>query len=278
MTTMQLGKVNLNVLNLNKQIEFYENVIGLSVLNRSQESADLGIEGSKVLLSLKQVSMTESKLRTAGLYHVAFLLPIRADLGGILRHLLAIKAPLEGASDHGYSEAIYLQDPEGNGIEIYWDKDKSEWDIQPDGTIVGVIEPMDAQTVLAKAPVALTKMPKGTTVGHVHLSVSDIVETGDFYTNILDFNLTYNYGSQAKFLSLDGYHHHIAANIWLGEGVAKRKKEAPGIHSYVMNWQDESAWDELKQRIIKYGVPIFNETEESFQIEDPNGIIISMER
>ncbi len=144
---IRLGRVVLNVVNLDLQTRFYQQVLGLSILDQGQAWVELGIKESGLnLIRLEEVPASE--IVTYGLYHFAILLPSRADLGDFLRHSLVNQVPLQGASDHGYSEAIYLNDTEGNGIEIYRDKPVSDWDIQ-NGKILGVTEVMDGDGVLA---------------------------------------------------------------------------------------------------------------------------------
>ena len=141
-------------------------------------------------------------------------LPTYEDLGTILRHIIVSQYPLTGASNHGYSNAIYLQDPEDNGIEIYWDKDESEWDIQEDGSIVGITEMMDAEAALEAASPTFDGMPNGTTMGHVHLHIDDLEAAVEFYTEVMGLGLKYRYGPAALFLASGDYHHHLGANVW----------------------------------------------------------------
>lgn len=168
----QIGKVVLKVANLEKMIAFYTQVIGLSLIEKNQQTARLGTT-EKILLELIKVENPLPLTRKTGLFHVAFLLPTRKDLGNTLIHYLQSNAPIDGASDHGYSEALYLTDPEGNGIEVYRDKPKSEWDIREDGEIVGITKEMDAEGVVAAADSQQSSFPTGTIVGHVHLKVAD---------------------------------------------------------------------------------------------------------
>ena len=144
-----LGKVALKVNDLKKMTQFYQEAIGLDLMEEKENSVVLGVAADNTpLVELIQLAAPSNRKRTTGLFHLAILLPTRADLGSILYHLLTKKYAIDGASDHGYSEAIYLNDPEGNGIEIYRDKDMSDWDIRPDGKIEGVTEAMDADGVI----------------------------------------------------------------------------------------------------------------------------------
>ena len=178
---IRLGWVVLNVANLDLQTRFYKQVLGLAILDRGQGWVNLGIKDSGLdLLRLEEVPASE--VEAYGLYHFAILLPSRSDLGDFLRHALVNNVPLQGASDHGYSEAIYLNDTEGNGIEIYRDKPVSQWDIQGD-KILGITEEMDSDGVLASAhgDYAGYQMPAGTKMGHFHYSVSNAAKLSAFY-------------------------------------------------------------------------------------------------
>ncbi|MGX7025076.1 VOC family protein [Vagococcus hydrophili] len=277
MKTIELGAVSLNVKNLEKQKEFYQNTIGLYIIEESDKKVDLGIEGMKdILVSLVDTKEEIPQEKMTGLYHLALLLPTRKALGGILRHLLAIKAPLIGASDHGYSEALYLQDPEGNGIEIYRDKERSQWDIKENGQIKGVTFEMDAEGVLAEGSELLSKMPIGTKMGHVHLSVADFEANETFYRDILGFQLTDDLGGYARFFGMDGYHHHIGTNNWLGTGLKQPKLETPGINHYEIVWETEEVFQQVRKTLNVSGKELLNETPKQFEILDPNGIMITM--
>ena len=165
------------------------------------------------------------------MYHLAFLLPTFEDLGTILRHLIINNVPMIGASNHGYSNALYLDDPEGNGIEIYWDKPENEWDVREDGTIAGITEPMDADAALDVARTAFDGMPDGTIMGHVHLHVDDVEKAAEFYGNVMGLGLKYKFGPQAYFFASGNYHHHLGANIWKQGNLEKPDRLAPGIRT-----------------------------------------------
>ncbi len=228
-TMIATEAVKLNARNSAQLAEFYQKFIGLTLI---KEEADmyywLGTPDEKVLLEIEQTDAAADE-ETTGLYHLALLLPTYEDLGTVLRHLVVSQYPLTGASDHGYSNAIYLDDPEGNGIEIYWDKDVSEWDIREDGSIAGITIPMDAEAALEAARTSFEGMPNGTTMGHVHLHVDNLESSKDFYTNVLGLGLKYEYGPAALFLATGNYHHHLGANIWKQGDLAHPKEGAPGM-------------------------------------------------
>lgn len=275
--SLDLGLVILNVNNLKKLHHFYEDIIGLSTLEEKSGTVTLGIKETNLpLVQLHQLHPSAPKKQQTGLYHLAFLLPSRVALGGILRHLIMTKSPLIGAADHGYSEAIYLEDPEGNGIEIYTDKETSHWDVRDNGDIKGISIEMDARSMLEEAPLPLAKMPAGTMMGHIHLSVSDLSANDSFYQDILGLQLTDNLGGSARFYAKDGYHHHIAANIWQGRGLAKRETDDLGIHSYEMIWTEEGSFNKIQEQLLMNKFPVKPLTDTQFTTIDPNGITIHM--
>lgn len=182
----ELGYVALNVRNLDLQSQYYQQVLGLSVIHQDEAMIDLGV-GNTVLVRLIQKEELLDVAGSYGLYHLAILLPSREDLAQIFKHFVDNSVPLIGASDHDYSEAIYLEDTEGNGIEVYRDRPVSEWDIKEDGCIIGTTEAMDAEGLyrLATPLESPYKMPEGSRMGHVHLSVRKSSVSSEFYQNIL---------------------------------------------------------------------------------------------
>ena len=226
-----LGKVVLKVENLDEMMDFYVNVIGLDIIDKKNQEVDLGIDtDKKVLLTLRRLDEPSRKRTAPGLYHIAFLLPSRKDLGNIVKRFQQNQQAITGAADHGYSEAIYLYDPELNGIEIYHDKDRNQWDIRDDGSIEGVTDPMDFEGVYAAADSEpAQKFPSGTTVGHVHLQVSDLEHSREFFGDVLGMGLKSSFSGQALFYAAGNYHHHIGNNIWSTQGTEAADSNAPGL-------------------------------------------------
>lgn len=272
-----IGKVVLNVENMENMKNFYTSVIGLEIKNETEQSLELGAFGEEqVLLELQPVVPAGEKPTTTGLYHFAFLLPTRKDLGEILYHLLVSKYPLTGASDHGYSEALYLDDPEGNGIEIYTDKPKSMWDIRSDGQIAGVTEPMDAEGVIGEAKQEFQGMPKGTYMGHVHLFVAELEETERFYQDVLGFDLKFKFGPQAKFFAAGEYHHQIGANVWAGKNIPAAQKGLRGLDYFTIIVTDDE-FTQIKNNLDEKEYPYqVDETTQTLSLEDTNGIIMKL--
>ncbi|WP_170242734.1 VOC family protein [Streptococcus suis] len=237
----ELGYVALNVRNLELQSLFYQQVLGLQILTESQNQIDLGV-GQTLLVRLIQTAQDGDVSQSYGLYHLAIVLPSREDLGAIFRHFIDNKVPLQGASDHGYSEAIYLADTEGNGIEIYRDLPQDTWDFRSDGRIIGKTEPMDAETIyaLGKKADAVYQMPTGSRMGHVHLSVRESAASSRFYQEVLAVEDKFSVPSAAWLASGD-YHHHLAVNEWGGKLLATRKEGMPGLAYYTLVYTDIQA-------------------------------------
>jgi len=274
-----IGKVVLKVNNLQNMTDFYQNKIGLDVLKSSEDYAVLGIQtDDKELLELRKIDNPDPFTMKSGLFHLAFVVPARRDLGNILYSLLAVKqVNVQGASDHGYSEAIYLADPENNGIEIYRDKPKEEWDILEDGTIKGITIQMDAEGVLdSRDSVPKDKMPQGTKMGHVHLRVSDLEKSEEFYSNVLGLDLKYNFGSQALFYAAGVYHHHVGLNTWQSRGATSPTEKDLGLAYFTIKVPHKEALNEVKENIQNNHYEIFEETEVSFKVNDVNGITIQL--
>ncbi|HEU7140260.1 TPA: VOC family protein [Streptococcus pneumoniae] len=228
-----LAETVLNVKDLASQTAFYQQVIGLEILSQTETESILGL-GGKVLVQLIQAQESGEVREHYGLYHLAILLPTRKALADVLKHLTDLQIPLVGGADHGYSEAIYLEDLEGNGIELYRDKPVSTWDIREDGRIIGVTEALAAQDIYELGervePFILTE---GTRMGHIHLSVKDSRKSSQFYQKVLGLEDKFSVPS-ASWIAAGDYHHHLAVNEWGGKGLASRKQGLPGLAYYVI--------------------------------------------
>ncbi|TNC73706.1 VOC family protein [Rubellimicrobium roseum] len=224
---LEIGRVALTVNDLAAVQGFYEQALGLSRLGGDGDNALLGA-GDRVLLELRQDrAARRSSRREAGLFHTAFLLPSRAALGRWLRHAAETGVPVQGASDHLVSEAVYLADPEGNGIEVYADKPRAVWPVE-DGAIRMDTLPMDVTGVAGAADGPWRGAPEGTVVGHVHLQVGAVPEAEAFYHGTLGFEIVTHYPG-ASFLGSGGYHHHLGANVWNSRGAARRSYPSTGL-------------------------------------------------
>ena len=235
---IHLAEVSLNIRDLAGQTAFYHQLLGLEILNQSEKEVLLGA-GGKPLVKLIQTENTGKPRQSYGLYHMALLLPSREDLANVFKHLLDLKIPLIGGADHGYSEAIYLEDLEGNGIELYRDKPVTEWDIREDGRIIGVTEELSAQDIyeLGKEiePFAIAS---GTRMGHVHLSVKNSREASAFYQESLNLEDKFTI-PHASWIASGNYHHHLAVNEWGGKNLVRRKHGMVGLAYYVVEVENK---------------------------------------
>lgn len=268
-------QVQLNVANLDNMIDFYTKIIGLKLVERLGNQAMLSTQGSmEPLLLLEEHPEQLANSHTTGLYHTAFLLPSRKDLGNTLIWLLQNQQEL-GAADHGYSEALYLTDPEGNGIEIYHDKPMDDWDIRANGEIVGVTEELDGAAVAEAADGQWLGLAPGSRLGHIHLQVADLEETQRFYEQ-LGFSLTSNFGRQAKFFAAGNYHHHIGTNTWAGRQLPLRSKDQLGLTTYTFQLPSKERVEELKVHLKEQQL-LFEEQTNGVILADPNGMFIAFQ-
>jgi catechol 2,3-dioxygenase len=224
---MRLGGVRLEIADLNRSVEYYERVLELRVIERTKSRASLGPPGEDVwLVDLNEVAgaREHSHNRRLGLYHFAILLPTRGDLGRFAAHLAHINV-YAGQADHFVSEALYLRDPDGLGIEVYADRPRAEWPLI-DGKLMMGLGPVDMDRLLeAGGGRRWENAPPGTRIGHVHLHVGDLEEGKNFYHRGLGLDVTASMPS-ALFLSAGGYHHHLGINTWAGNSPHPRRGDA----------------------------------------------------
>lgn len=244
-----IGAVALRVRDVGRLTAFYRDAIGLQAISQQPDSAILGIDGEPLV---KLLGGAQPQASRAGLFHIAILLPSRRDLANWLAHAAQIRLPLEGASDHLVSEAIYLSDPEGNGIEIYRDRSRPEWP-RRDGAIAMATERLDLDALLSEADgEPYPGMPGGTRMGHIHLRVGDTAEAEGFYSGKLGFDVMVHYPG-ASFLASGGYHHHLGANVWQSRGAAPRREGEAGLASFELVARDEEAFATMRQRFLTAG-------------------------
>lgn len=225
---LRIGTVRLKVRNLDTVSDFYQRVLGLVPLVKDSSGVTLGTDAAPLLTLDGDPALRPTDRRQAGLFHTAFLMPSRADLGRWLAHVAEIGVPLQGASDHIVSEAIYLADPEGNGIEVYADRPVSRWH-DPKGEIYMATQPLDIQDLLKAAEgTAWAGFPRDGIIGHVHLQVGDTDEAERFYRDVLGFEVASRYPG-ASFFGSGGYHHQLAGNVWNSRGAGQRDPSAAGL-------------------------------------------------
>ncbi|WP_214742590.1 MULTISPECIES: VOC family protein [unclassified Exiguobacterium] len=226
---IELGPVMLRVRDIAQMTRFYVNVIGMSVLEEAEEWVTLGTK-ERSLVILHSVPQAKTNPRAAGLFHLAILLPSRVELGSILAHLIEQRIEV-GQGDHLVSEAFYLNDPEGNGIELYADRPKEQWSYEANGHVKMATEPVDYESMLQEASNRpFNGLPIGTIMGHVHFKVRSIEAAKRFYHDRLGFSITTDSYPGALFLAADGYHHHIGTNVWA------RSSETLGAEAGIEAW------------------------------------------
>ncbi|MFY4774994.1 VOC family protein [Metabacillus sp. RGM 3146] len=272
-----VSKVSLLVEDLERSLSFYKEKIGFQVLEQTATKAVLTADGKTPLLSIEQPdNLKTGRLRTTGLYHFALLLPKRADLANVLMHFLETGYPLQGASDHLVSEALYLADPDGNGIEIYRDRPSDEWEWNGEQVHM-TTEPLQAENLLAeRTPEGWQGLPSETVMGHIHLQVSNLHNTETFYTKGLGFDVVTKYGAQALFISTERYHHHIGLNTWNSAGAEAPEENSAGLKSYTLQFPDHEAREKVLRKLAEAGAKVF-EQDGVPMVKDPSGITIELD-
>lgn len=265
-----IQNVTLKVSNLSRSIDFYTEIIGFRVLQQEEGRVTLTADGQHALITLVEVPNAQFVRGATGLYHFALLLPSRKDLGNLIQHFIQKNVQI-GAGDHDVSEALYLSDPDGNGIEMYIDRPADTWKWDSNGQVYMTTDPVQFQSVLREADGTWSGLPIDTVMGHIHLSVRNLQESEDFYTSLLDYAVVSRYGGQALFISTGGYHHHIGLNTWHSEGAEALPKDAVGIQSYTVQLPDQDYAVNLKKRFVEQNMEI-KEQENIFSIIEPNGI------
>ena len=267
-----LAEAVLNVKDLARQTAFYTQIIGLEIRTQTETEVILGA-GGKDLVHLIQTNRKEAVKSSYGLYHMAILLPSREDLADVFKHIAELNYPFIGAADHGYSEALYLEDPEGNGIELYRDKPVADWDIREDGRIIGVTEELSAQEIYDMGrkmnPFVIAS---GTRMGHIHLSVKDSHLATAFYQAVLDLSDKFTIPS-ASWIASGDYHHHLAVNEWGGKNLDKREAEFPGLAYYVVEVEKKEDLAAIAEKAKAHGAPVKWLSSNDFTFQDPDGIV-----
>lgn len=286
-SNLKIDNVVLKVMDLERQSAFYEQVVGLYVVNKTATTASFSAkEGAPAFFTLQKTAEKMQPALSTGLFHTAFLLPTRAAFATkffeILRNKETVDSPreqenrfphferiipiakLDSASDHGYSEAFYLSDIEGNGIEIYADRPREEWATRPGGS-----NPLDFKELAQLADFDTDgKLPADTTIGHVHLRVNHFAETLAFYHDVLGFEKQEVY-DDVFFVGAGGYHHHIAGNTWSGANPAQPLERHNGLKEVHIKLSSIEAYEALKNH-VKQQIP-FQDLDDTFVVTDPSG-------
>lgn len=263
-----LGQISIKVTNIEKSLAFYQKIIGFQIMAQNEREVTLSVDGVTPLLTIVQPNEVHPKEnRTTGLYHFALLLPKRADLASFLRHVVNKKITI-GASDHLVSEAIYLDDPDGNGIEVYCDRPASDW-IWTNGEVEMTTIPLDSDSLFAENDAAWNGLPKNTTMGHIHLHVADLEETENFYVSGLGFKVVSHYPG-ALFVSTGGYHHHVGLNIWKGTGIPAPDENSVGLNWYTIVFANEGVRKETVKNLKNIGTQVVK-YQDHYVTTDPSG-------
>lgn len=273
-----VSHVHLKVADLQRSLLFYQQIIGFQVIEQTEKKAILSADGKTPLVTIEQPENIRPKQpRTTGLYHFALLLPSRSDLAKVIEHFIKIGYPLQGASDHLVSEALYLADPDGNGIEIYADRPASTWKWNSDEVVMST-DRLDIESILAEGDgKPWNGLPAATLMGHVHLHISELHKAEEFYCKGLGFDIVTRYGGQALFISTGRYHHHIGLNTWNGVGAPAPSEDSVGLKNYTLVYPNEEAREHTVANLNKLGAAIIQENGQ-LMTEDPSGnrIILSI--
>jgi catechol 2,3-dioxygenase len=269
-----MGPVHLTVSDLERSIAFYRDVLGLVELGRDDGRASVGA-GERELLVLVEEPGARPAYGHTGLYHFALLLPERAGLAAWLAHVARERIPLAGLSDHFVSEAIYLSDPDGHGIEVYWDRPREVWEGQVGSRMTTL--PLDTRSLLGElddpATAPFDGLPAGTVMGHVHLKVAAIADTVAFYRDVLGFGLMAQLGAQAAFLAAGGYHHHLGANTWESAGATPPPEGTAALRQATIVLPDAAERDRVVERLERAGHEA-RPSEEGPVAVDPSGNVL----
>ncbi len=275
----RLGFVHLTVSDLGIALTFYQDTLGFKLHRHEGDTAWLGAGGEDLLVLTENPEAKHLRYAT-GLYHFAILVPSRLELARSLARLAEVQAPLQGFADHLVSEAIYLADPDGNGIEIYRDRPRSEWHDER-GRFRMATDPLDVRGVLGELeghPEAWKGLDPGTVLGHMHLQVSHVRPAEAFYRDVLGMDVMVNMGT-ASFVSAGGYHHHVGMNTWQSAGAPPPPPYSIGLRYFTVQLPGEEPLRQVTDRLYTAGLKL-EETEQGLLVRDPsqNGLVLTTVR
>jgi catechol 2,3-dioxygenase len=256
-TPMRVGMVTLRVRDLDRVANFYRDVIGLAVIERNGTAAKLGAGGVALLILEARPEAPFGAQDTAGLFHTAFLMPTRKDLARWLVHVARHRVPLSGFADHLVSESVYLNDPEGNGIEVYADRAPAAWKWQ-NGVVAMATDPLNIDDLLTLTDIKVSDYagaPDGLRIGHIHLRVGDIQKAETFYRAAIGLDVTRK-REGASFLSSGRYHHHVATNVWQSQGAGPRSDGETGLAWFSLDVEKADILAAQRQRLATIGAKV----------------------
>ena len=265
----RLGAIRLRVGDVGLLRDFYERAIGLRPTASGDGVTALGSGDGALVELVSDPDAPTRPPRTTGLFHLALLVPTRGDLATALRRVFEAGWHLSGASDHLVSEALYLSDPEGNGIELYRDRPREEWPHEGDEVAMATL-PLDLEGLLSDPEGdTAAPMPEGTVLGHVHLQVADLDSAAAFWVDTLGLDVTASLYPGALFVSAGGYHHHVGLNTWAGVGAPRPPAGARGLDRFEVVLPDAASLDEARARVA--AAADVREEEGGVVAEDPSG-------
>jgi len=272
-----VGPVHLTVSQIERSLDYYRAAVGLDLFERDTRRASLGAGGGELLVLVEEPGARPA-VGCTGLYHFALLVPQRRDLARWLAHAGQARVPLVGLSDHFVSEAIYLSDPDGHGIEIYWDRPREVWEGQVAARMTTI--PLDVNGLLGELdktpPEPFEGLPAGTVMGHVHLKVANVASSVAFYRSGLGFALMAQLGAQAAFLSAGGYHHHLGANTWESAGAPPPPPASAALRRWTLVLPDGAERQRVVSRLAGAGYGPNRENDDEILFADPSGNVVAL--
>ena len=272
-----LGAIYLTIKDLGRSLDYYQNRLGFRLIRREADNVYLGV-ADHVLVVLHEDPAASTSQYTTGLYHFAIRVPTRLELAQSLKHIADTKTQVQGFADHLVSEAIYLSDPDGIGIELYRDRPRDEWQYV-NGQLKMATDPLDIDGILSELnhhPDGWAGLHSATRMGHIHLRVAQISPAETFYRDVIGYDLILRYGPMASFLSAGGYHHHIGINSWAGVGLPAPQDHSTGLRWFTIQCHGEEDLTRTINRVSNAGIPL-QKYADGWLVRDPssNGVLLT---